>query len=89
MATFLVTPQLTLPGVETLASYHHRIKREREIEAAWLQREFERSFKPIPEEKASPMFGNPCQHTNGVCEYVLHWSDGEDSRWVMTPSEMV
>jgi hypothetical protein len=90
MVTFLVSPQLTLPGVETLAGFYHRTKREQEIEAAWAQKAFEDGmarYEQYEDEGHIPEFGNPCQHTNGVCEYVLIWSDGEDSRWAMTPSE--
>jgi hypothetical protein len=43
--------------------------------------------QPEPEDKWAMFGAQEGQHTNGVCEYVLIWSDGEDSRWAMTPSE--
>lgn len=73
MATFLVSPQLELPGVETKAGFYHRTRRELEIEAAWLQHEFEKSFVAIPH----------IDLDEDVGKKVRVWSDGEDSRWII------
>lgn len=88
MATYLIERQLTLPGIQTKSAFYAQLQRAKEIEEARRQAAFENSL-PFYEadEDRWPEFGNPSQHTNGVCEYVLIWSDGEDSRWAMTPSE--
>jgi len=89
MATFLIEGQLTLPGIPTKSAFYAQMQRAKQLEDARKQAEFEASMDHYAEYEYEyiPEFGNPSQHTNGVCEYVLVWSDGEDSRWVMTPSE--
>ena len=99
MATFLIERQLTLPGIQTESAFYAQMQREKKIteqivalilaqNEAEMQRQFEDSMPLYHLELEAPMFGaQEGQHTNGVCEYVLIWSDGEDSRWAMTPSE--
>ena len=89
MATYLIERQLTLPGIQTKSAFYAQMQRAKAIEEARRQAAFENSL-PFYEadEDRWPEFGAQAgQHTNGVCEYVLIWSDGEDSRWAMTPSE--
>jgi hypothetical protein len=88
MATFLIERQLTLPGIQTKSAFYAEMQRAKEIEDARMQARFENSMPLYHLELEAPMFGAQAnQHTNGICEYVLIWSDGEDSRWAMTPSE--
>lgn len=88
MATFLLERQLTLPGIPTESAFYAEMQRAKEIEEARMQARFENSMPLYRLEFEAPMFGaQEDQHTDGICEYVLIWSDGEDCRWVMTPSE--
>jgi len=81
MANYLIEKQMTLPGIPTKSAFYAKMQRMK-------QAEFEASMvQPEPEDKWAMFGAQEGQHTNGVCEYVLIWSDGEDSRWAMTPSE--
>jgi len=88
MATYLIESQMTLPGIPTKSAFYAQMQRAKQLEDARRQAEFEASMvQPEPEDKWPEFGAQAGQHTNGVCEYVLIWSDGEDSRWAMTPSE--
>ena len=88
MATYIIRKQLTLPGIPTESAFYAQLQMQQAKEDARKQAEFEMSMtQPEPEDKWAMFGAQEGQHTNGVCEYVLIWSDGEDSRWAMTPSE--
>jgi hypothetical protein len=88
MATYIIRKQLTLPGIPTESAFYAQMQMQKAKEEARKQAEFEMSMtQPEPEDKWAMFGAQEGQHTNGVCEYVLIWSDGEDSRWAMTPSE--
>lgn len=88
MATHIIRKQMTLPGIPTESAFYAQMQMQKAREDARRQARFEDSMPLYHLEQEAPMFGAQAnQHTNGVCEYVLIWSDGEDSRWAMTPSE--